>query len=880
MPAQLKKGKKPDQLIVHQLNIQSTNRNTQDIDNWRTALQAFENPSFPNRTPMFDLLANIDLDGQVISTFEKRIDAICNKEFLFVRDGKEDEELVKLLNCPAMIELCKSLFNAIKYGHALIQVNNIWYDEDEELYKIDFDEIPRKHVHPERGWECISRDQMLSKDILYKERPLYDYMIEAGDPKSYGMLFPLAQYVIYKRGGFGDWSQFSEMFGMPFREGEYDAFDEQSRALLNDAMENWGGAGWLTHPKGTTIKLHDVGGSSGSSGGPYDALISKCDAQISKIVLGNTLTTEQGNKGTQALGTVHADAESEKNKRDSRFILAILNGKFKSILKRFGFNVAGGEIWFKSPDKDWSELQTKWTVISGMKDKGLPIDDDFIYEEFDIPKPANYDQQVETHGRASENNKTPEKSTNEPDPNNPDKKKPVKQSDEERNFFIRLVDFFAHAPAKKTGATLAGKSKTYTPNKNAALRLPPSPFGGGTGWGLSDSATQPFDLSNLFDTVLRNIYEEMVDVTDDIEPNLWQFTTNKLNEAVDHVFVSDNGTFADELKYNNAVFAAFKTHTQQNELHALLLDENGDLKPFNQYLNDTQTVIGKYNVNWLQTEYDTAVLRGRIAQQWKQFEADSDLFPNLKWLPSTSLERRTFHQRFADLPIILPITHPFWKKHLPGELWNCKCGLTNTDEPAIQDKDIPDVDFKPDPGLDNNPAMDSKLFSESHPFISGAGEEVHKVVAKFMRENVSRKGEIIIKVRFNPEPEVVDKERRKEIVKWAKENLLGKEIKVKAFDRPVIINSSGIKEFINQPHKFYNEKNELYTKIASVIKKAKYLGYTDYHKPGNAMIVKSHIFETKIMGETSYMIVRENILGELHLYSISDNEKVIIGIKK
>ena len=71
--------------------------------------------------------------------------------------------------------------------------------------------------------------------------------------------------------------------------------------------------------------------------------------------------------------------------------MSILNTKFRAILKRFGFNVTGGDIWYRSDDKDWKELQTKWNVINSISDK-LPVDDDYIYEEFDIPKPDNYEE--------------------------------------------------------------------------------------------------------------------------------------------------------------------------------------------------------------------------------------------------------------------------------------------------------------------------------------------------------------------------------------------------------------------------------------------------------------------------------------------------------
>jgi hypothetical protein len=48
----------------------------------------------------------------------------------------------------------------------------------------------------------------------------------------------------------------------------------------------------------------------------------------------------------------------------------------------------------------------------------------------------------------------------------------------------------------------------------------------------------------------------------------------------------------------------------------------------------------------------------------------------------------------------------------------------------------------------------------------------------------------------------------KALYKWAKENLQSKTIIPKDFENPIKFTTKGIKEYLNQPHKFYHEKNE------------------------------------------------------------------------
>jgi hypothetical protein len=416
------------------LETRQTCHSTQSIERWKQAINAFESPANPTRTLLYDLYDDILLDSQVEATWGKRQDAVLNRRLAFVRDGAEDEEVTRLLNAPDMRGIIRELHNAIAWGYTLVQINRVWFDEEQENYRIDFDLIPRKHVHPEPGFECVSREQSsCSADFLYMKPPLSNYMVWAGEPKDRGLLVKVAPGVIYKRGGFGDWAQFSEMFGMPFRDVTYDGYDEDSRRKMDGFMQQWSARSYLLHPSDVKLEMHYPSGSMSTD--TYDRFIAVCDACISKTILGNTLTTEQGEKGTQALGRVHESEEDAKKASDELFLLSILNTRLRAVLKRFGINIGGGEIWFSSPEKDWNRLQAKWNVVSAVSDK-VPVADDYIYGEFDIPKPDNYDEMKEEMrlekqaGLASIFGAGPQ-------PTGPPKEKP-----ERKQLFARLKDFF------------------------------------------------------------------------------------------------------------------------------------------------------------------------------------------------------------------------------------------------------------------------------------------------------------------------------------------------------------------------------------------------------------------------------------------------------
>lgn len=236
---------------------------------------------------------------------------------------------------------------------------------------------------------------------------------------------------------------------------------------------------------------------------------------------------------------------------------------------------------------------------------------------------------------------------------------------------------------------------------------------------------------------LREIYYGL-DVKNVIERFIFEETLRLFNEATakgiadaaDRSAVTDE--FIEQLRTNNAVFSAFRTHRMQNDVARQLIDGNGKLKPFDRWMRDIQGMTNHYVRNWLHTEYSTAVIRAHQAADWKYFEQEADVLPNLQWMPTTSPNQDPLHRQYWEKKLTLPVGHPFWDEHRPGDRWNCKCSLKQTDETANDDmvKDLYPVPKQP--GLDNNPGKDGKLFADSHPYIAhaypGASEAVENTV--------------------------------------------------------------------------------------------------------------------------------------------------------
>lgn len=240
---------------------------------------------------------------------------------------------------------------------------------------------------------------------------------------------------------------------------------------------------------------------------------------------------------------------------------------------------------------------------------------------------------------------------------------------------------------------------------------------------------------------LRAIYDEQIDVRTEIERHIFEETLRLFNEATaqglaesyDPSLITDR--FLQELRTNNAVFSAFRTHRMQNDIAAQLIDPiTGQLKSFDRWKLDIQGMTDHYCHAWLQTEYDTAVIRAHQAADWKHFLEEADVLPNVRWMPTTSITPDPLHEHYWTKKLTLPVDHPFWQEHRPGDRWNCKCSLMQTDEPvnaSALDGWTPPL---PQPGLDNNPAQDGQIFSDTHPYFTEAYPGAQQAVNNLLRK--------------------------------------------------------------------------------------------------------------------------------------------------
>lgn len=352
---------------------------------------------------------------------------------------------------------------------------------------------------------------------------------------------------------------------------------------------------------------------------------------------------------------------------------------------------------------------------------------------------------------------------------------------------------------------------------------------------------------------LRQLYEQVIaDVRDGkavtIHPELYRAYSENLVSGVSGVFApsSNSDKYLDmqiQFEANTARFAAYKAFHATQQLQRQLADADGVARSPEDFDRMARAVLNTFN-RYQAAEYNTAVARARSAKQWTDFSQPDNmfLFPNLRWIPSRSADPREQHIPFYNR--VWAKNDPFWNSNQPGNLWNCKCDWEETDDPVT---DGNPEGLKPAKGLEGNPAKTGQIFTDQCTYVKKAEKGAEHAVLKTMWKD-----------NFN----------------WAMENINGKKVRNPGINEVINISRRGIKEFLNQNHNDYIVKNQMIRHINDILSNAEYMGETQY---GGKV---SKIFKIKLNGKDNYIIANYDIDNNLFLYSITESNKVLNGIKK
>lgn len=217
---------------------------------------------------------------------------------------------------------------------------------------------------------------------------MHRYKARSGHASRAGILRVCAWMYLFKNYDIKDWISFAEIYGMPLRLGKYDAStSKEDKDALIAAVQSLGSDAAGIISKSTEIEFVEAVRST--SGNLFEILAKFCNAEMSKAVLGQTLTTEIGDKGSYSASKTHGEVRQDLLEADCKALSRTIRRDIIRPLVVFNYGadyerrLPRVKFHYEPPADQNQEVETYGFLV----DMGLPIAVDHIYQKFGIPKP-------------------------------------------------------------------------------------------------------------------------------------------------------------------------------------------------------------------------------------------------------------------------------------------------------------------------------------------------------------------------------------------------------------------------------------------------------------------------------------------------------------
>ena len=333
-------------------------------------------------------------DPHVFACVQSRKSGVLSLEWEINRGLDKDEKAEAIENLLKQLDIHKlisDILDATQFGFQPLEI--IW-KRDKSGYI-----LPEKIVAKPPEWFCFDDNNTLkfrTKENYYgEELPNKKFLLAQNNPSynnPYGerTLSRVFWPVTFKKGGLKFWVIFTEKYGMPHLIGKHPrgATKEETNTLA-DMLEEMVQDAIAVIPDDSSVEIQEANKSS--SAAIYEQLIDKMNAEISKAILGQTLTTEIGSTGSYAASNTHFAIRQDIIDADKKLVEQTINQLIQWIYE-INFSTADIPVFemyapedvdltLAQRDKILSDTGVKFTKEYFIKNYGLEGEDFDIRED-------------------------------------------------------------------------------------------------------------------------------------------------------------------------------------------------------------------------------------------------------------------------------------------------------------------------------------------------------------------------------------------------------------------------------------------------------------------------------------------------------------------
>ena len=317
-----------------------------------------------------EVLEGLIADGHLLSVIQTRKLGTLKREFRWTPGGGEDkpvpaakqlcEQLTEDLQRVPMYDLVASLLEVPLYG--MVPVEILWRPNRGQARIVGLRALPNRWFgfDDKNAPRFRSRANMFDgeelpwgKFVLGRHFPSYD------NPYGLRLLSRCLWPVAFKKGGIKFWVTFTEKYGMPFLLGKYrpGATPDEQQLMLSSLTRMVQDAVAVV-PDGNVVEMLNKAGTAESSGNQFERLVEAMNAEISKIIMGQTLTAEIGDKGSYGASKTHENVLDDYRQADQALVKSVMD-QIAEIYRDVNAPGAPAPVftWFETedPQQDFAE---------------------------------------------------------------------------------------------------------------------------------------------------------------------------------------------------------------------------------------------------------------------------------------------------------------------------------------------------------------------------------------------------------------------------------------------------------------------------------------------------------------------------------------------
>ncbi|MFI8744496.1 DUF935 domain-containing protein [Pseudomonas sp. NPDC077186] len=305
-------------------------------------------------------------------------------------EDERDEQLAdavrELVEAPEFSDMLDDLLDAIGKGYSVAEP--IWQLVGGQLW-------PTRYEHRDPRWFQFDKvtGQRLQlrneggdgleipagKLIVHKPR------LKSGLPIRGGVARLVAVSFMCKAFSLKDWMRYAELFGMPLRIGRYGpGAKPDDIAVLRRAVAQLAADAAAVMPDGMKIEFQEIANAAGGAE-LFERLAEWLDKQISKGVLGQTMTTDDGSSQSQA--NVHNEVRLDILRADAKQLAATLNRDLVRTFIDLNYGPQENYPRIVLQVTEPEDLKALADALGPFIDRGLPVEASAILDKFGLSAP-------------------------------------------------------------------------------------------------------------------------------------------------------------------------------------------------------------------------------------------------------------------------------------------------------------------------------------------------------------------------------------------------------------------------------------------------------------------------------------------------------------